>query len=152
MLGSTIQVHGDPSALSADHDEYDGTVTAAPKPAVYAAPDGTRVIVFHIEASAKRGKVPTGDWWLETENAIPIPAKTLTDGDIAKPPLGPEVSGHAKGFITFEIPAHTQPTILDLYATANTSTKPVAQWSLGELPAAVPYTPPTTPTPTSVNR
>jgi hypothetical protein len=76
-------------------------------------------------------------WTLQTEHAVPISSKGIDSDDIATPPLGPEVSGEAKGYITFDVPRRTT---LELFGSQDTTSKnPIPQWTLGEIPTAQPY-------------
>ena len=146
-LGSSIQVQGnkDSPVLWPDPD-YAGTVTVDSNPLAFVKSNGTQILGFHVEVNATKGDIPTDSWSIETENAIPvtqqgIPEVTkegIPEADIAQPPLGPKVSGNAKGYIRFNLPQQTIPTVLDLLSTHDPSSKPLARWSIGNLPSATP--------------
>lgn len=142
-LGSSVHVAGKGSVLAADDESFDGAVLVDANPVTCVRPDGVQVLAFHVQVSPTKGKIPTSSFWLETENAIPIAEQSLsgTTG-VATPPLGPEASANAKGYITFEVPRKTKATILDLYASQDTTASAIAKWSLGELapPATCPAT------------
>lgn len=141
-LGSSIKVEGKASSWSSSSDSYEGTITALSPVAVFANSTGEQVLVFDVEAKATKGAIPTGSWEVQTENAVPVNNLPITKEGIAMPPLGPKVTDFAKGYVTFEVPSKSKPTVLQLVdvapGTMGGAGQPIAQWSLGELPAPRP--------------
>jgi hypothetical protein len=137
-LGSTVHVAGTGSAFAANDESFDGAVLVDGNPVTCVRPDGVQVLALHVQVTPVKGKIPTSSFLLETENAVPIAEQALGETGVATPPLGPEVSADAKGYITFEIPRRTKATVLDLYASQDTTGSPIAKWSLGELAPPAP--------------
>lgn len=137
-LGSSIKVEGKASSWSSSADNFDGTVTVLSPPSVFVKSTGQLVLVFDVEARATKGVIPTGSWVVQTENAVPVHNQPISEKGIATPPLGPKVADFAKGFITFEVPDKSKPTVLELMdvapGTMGGSGEPIARWSIGELP------------------
>lgn len=129
-LGSPVKVSASSGLYS---DEFAGTVNVDSGP-VCAAAKGARVVVFHVRASAEKGKVPTGNWRLQTGNATPVTNASFDLGDFAGPLLGsPVESDHAWGDIAFVLPVKTVATRLQLFAGedrySGTPGRPLAQWA-----------------------
>lgn len=133
-LGSPVKVSGS-SGWSGDGD-YSGTVTVDPGPACAVA-NGARVVVFHVRAGADKGKVPTGNWRLQTGNAAPVTNANYDLGSFGGPLMGSPVdTDNAWGDIAFLLPAKTVAMRVQLFAGedrySGSPGSPLAQWSLPE--------------------
>lgn len=133
-LGSAIHVQGE--VLSKNNAEFAGSVTVDSPPQLCLEPDSTQLLAFHVEVNATQGAIPTANWSVDTENAVPVPQESLNEAGIATPPLGPEVSDNAKGYITFKVPRRTKPTVLNLLNNYGPQGNKLARWSIGDLPSA----------------
>lgn len=131
-LGSSNQVS---SKGDWNSDGYEGTVTVSAKPVVCTEPDDTRVLLFHVQAYATKGAVPTGYWKVQTGNATQVENSGVNINAIGGPPLGSPVTAEAKGDIAFVIEPKTTPTTLELHGE-HPIDPTIAQWSIGDLPPA----------------
>ncbi|MEU9807594.1 hypothetical protein [Mycobacterium sp. NPDC050853] len=131
QLGSAAHISGQGPGWNGEKFEGDIDVSAGP---VCSVANGGRVLVFHVNASADKGAIPTSTWRLQTGNVQPVANGNFDLGSLGGPLMGSLVdNSHAWGDIAFYVPAKTVATQVQLFGKPEAySSAPGAQlaaWS-----------------------